>query len=84
MCTAIQRRHSFLPAGCTYDPSTGLPPCVDAVLPQFLVHPLNYNPATGEQARLLDPAFPGVSSFMDPSGNDLGPISSGASRMSPG
>jgi len=84
VCTAILRRHSFLPAGCTYDPATGLPPCVDAVLPQFLLHPLNYNPATGEQARLLDPAFPGVSSFMDPSGNNLGPISSGASRMSPG
>ena len=83
-CTAIQRRHSFLPAGCTYDPTTGLPPCDDSRLPQFLVHPLNYNAATGEQARLLDPAFPGVGSFTDPSGNDLGPISSGASRMPPG
>ena len=83
-CTTIQRRRSFLPAGCTYDPSTGLPPCDDSLLSQFLVHPLNYNPTTGEQFRMLDPAFPGVASFVDPSGNDLGPITAGATRMKPG
>jgi len=83
-CTAIHRRRSFLPPGCTYDPSTGLPPCNDALLPQFLVHPLNYDPLTGEQMRLLDPAFAGVASFLDPSGRDLGPISAGATRIHPG
>lgn len=83
-CTTIRRRHSFLPPGCTYDPSTGLPPCDDSRLPQFLVHPLNYNPVTGEQARILDPSFPGVPSFVDPSGQDLGPISAGGTRIGPG
>jgi cytochrome c peroxidase len=78
-CTNIQRRRSFLPPGCTYDPSTGLPPCNDALLPRFAVHPLNYNPMTGEQARILDPAFPGVDSF-----STLGPISPGATRIHPG
>lgn len=83
-CTTIRRRHSFLPPGCTYDPSTGLPPCNDALLPPFLVHPLNYNPVTGEQSRILDPAFPGVASFIDPSGRDIGPISAGNTRIRPG
>jgi len=83
-CTTIQRRRSFLPAGCTYDPSTGLPPCNDALLRPFLVHPLNYNPFTGEQMRLLRPAFAGVAVFNDPSGINLGPISSGASRIHTG
>lgn len=78
-CADIRRRRSFLPAGCTYDPSTGLPPCNDALLPRFFVHPLNYNAFTGEQARLLDPAFPGAASFAS-----LGAISSGASRIRPG
>jgi cytochrome c peroxidase len=78
-CTAIQRRRAFLPAGCTYDPSTGLPPCDDSRLQQFLVHPLNYNPVTGEQSRLLAPGFAGVGNFAN-----LGAISSGASRMQPG
>lgn len=78
-CATIERRRSYLPPGCTYDPSTGLPPCNDALLPPLLVHPLNYNPATGEQMRLLNPAFPGVANFAG-----LGPISSGASRMAPG
>ena len=78
-CADIRRRRSFLPAGCTYDPSTGLTPCNDALLPRFFVHPLNYNAFTGEQARLLDPAFPGVASFAS-----LGAISSGASRIRPG
>lgn len=78
-CSSIQRRRSFLPPGCTYDPSTGLPPCNDALLPPFFVHPLNYNPTTGEQFRLLNPAFPGTSSFAN-----IGAISSGASRIRPG
>ena len=78
-CTTIQRRHSFLPPGCTYDPSTGLPPCNDALLPQFEVHPLAYNPTTGEQARLLDPSFPGVGDFAG-----LGAISAGTTRIQPG
>ncbi len=42
--TTIKRRPSFLPQP----------------LPQFLVHPLNYNPNTGEEMRLLNPAFPTV------------------------
>ncbi|NUS61930.1 MAG: hypothetical protein HOQ01_13365 [Lysobacter sp.] len=78
-CATVQRRRSFLPAGCTYDASTGLPPCNDALLPRLAVHPLNYNPATGEQSRLLDPAFPGVASFAS-----RGPVSSGASRIGNG
>jgi len=84
LCATIQRRHSYLPAGCTYDPTTGLPPCNDALLPPFLVHPLNYNPVTGEQSRLLDPAFPGVAHFFKPSGVDIGPISAGSTRIHPG
>jgi cytochrome c peroxidase len=78
-CATAPRRRSFLPAGCTYDASTGLPPCNDALLPRLAVHPLNYNPATGEQFRVLDPAFPGVASFAN-----RGPVSSGASRISNG
>ena len=83
-CATIHRRRSFLPAGCTYDPSTGLPPCNDALLRPFPVHPLNYNPFTGEQMRLLRPTFAGVATFLDPSGANLGPISSGSSRIRPG
>jgi cytochrome c peroxidase len=75
-CATVQRRRSYLPAGCTYDPTTGLPPCNDALLPRLVVHPLNYNPVTGEQTRMLDPAFPGVASFAN-----RGPVSSGASRI---
>ena len=78
-CTTIQRRRSFLPAGCTYDPSTGLTPCNDALMPRLFAHPLNYNPVTGEQFRVLDPAFPGVADFAG-----RGPISSGASRIPAG
>ena len=78
-CTTIQRRRSFLPPGCTYDPTTGLPPCNDSLLPRFVVHPLNYNPSTGEQFRLLNPAFPGVANFAN-----LGSISAGATRIQPG
>ncbi|HSR65510.1 MAG TPA: cytochrome c peroxidase, partial [Xanthomonadaceae bacterium] len=81
-CSTIQRRRSFLPAGCTYDPSTGLPPCNDALLRPFLVHPLNYNAFTGEQMRLLQPAFPGLATFLDPvTGANLGPISAGSTRI---
>jgi cytochrome c peroxidase len=88
-CTAIHRRRSFLPAGCTYDPSTGLPPCDDSRLAQFQIHPLNYNPTTGEQFRILDPSFPGVDHLMAPVGpagpdRDLGAISPGSDRMGPG
>ncbi|KGQ20298.1 Di-heme cytochrome c peroxidase [Lysobacter dokdonensis DS-58] len=75
-CSTIQRRRSFLPAGCTYDPSTGLPPCNDALLPRLVVHPLTYNPITGEQMRMLDPAFPGVGAFAN-----RGPVSAGAARL---
>jgi len=75
-CSTVPRRRSYLPAGCTYDPTTGLPPCNDALLPRLLVQPTNYNPVTGEQTRLLDPAFPGVASFAS-----RGPVSSGASRL---
>jgi hypothetical protein len=62
-CTTFQRRRSFLPAGCSYNPATGLTPCNDALLPSFVVHPLNYNPMTGEAFRVLDPAFAGVADF---------------------
>jgi len=78
-CATTARRRSFLPPGCTYDLSTGLPPCNDALLPRFVVHPLNYNPTTGEPFRLLDPAFPGVANFAN-----LGPISAGSTRIRPG
>jgi hypothetical protein len=33
-------------------------PGFGVTLPPFLVHPLNYNPTTGEEMRLLNPAFP--------------------------
>ncbi|MBK5274867.1 MAG: hypothetical protein JJE30_07435 [Desulfuromonadales bacterium] len=56
----FQRRRSFLPAGCTYDASTGLPLCNDALLTQFLVHPLNYNPTTGIEMRVINSGFPGA------------------------
>ncbi|UHQ19041.1 hypothetical protein LVB87_12740 [Lysobacter sp. KIS68-7] len=79
LCSTAARRRSFLPHGCTYDPTTGLPPCNDALLPRFAVHPLNYNPLTGEQLRVLDPAFPGVANFAN-----RGAISSGASRIAAG
>ena len=78
-CSTIARRRSFLPAGCTYDLTTGLQPCDDSRLEPFLVHPLNYNPTTGEEFRLLNPAFPGVEDFAG-----LGPISPGAERIEPG
>ena len=66
--STIQRRRSFLPAGCTYDTavvSGTLPLCNDAAGPgpslqQFLVHPLNYNPTTGEEMRVVNPAFTGA------------------------
>ena len=57
-CTTIQRRRSFLPAGCTYDPTTGLPPCNEPCCRGLFAHPLNYNPVTGEQFRVLDPRSP--------------------------
>src|SRR5919199_1749731 len=43
-CSTVIRRQSFLPGG--------------AALPPFLVHPLNYNPTTGERMRLLNPNYP--------------------------
>ncbi len=55
----FKRRPSFLPPGCTYDPSTGLPPCNDALLPPLLVHPLNYNPTTGVEMRIINSTYPG-------------------------
>ncbi|HJW47529.1 MAG TPA: hypothetical protein VJ484_13735, partial [Lysobacter sp.] len=78
-CSTITRRRSFLPAGCTYDPTTGLPPCDDSRLEPFLMHPLNYNNTTGEEFRLLNPDFPGVADFAG-----MGPISPGADRIEPG
>jgi cytochrome c peroxidase len=83
-CSTIRRRRSFLPAGCSYDASTGLTPCDDALLPPFVMQPLNYNPFTGEQMRLMRPAFPGVTTFRDPSGVNIGPISAGTTRIHPG
>jgi cytochrome c peroxidase len=50
--STIVRRPSFAAPGATLrDPG---PP-----LPQLLVHPLNYNPTTGEEMRLLNPGYPG-------------------------
>jgi cytochrome c peroxidase len=92
-CTTIRRRHSFLPAGCTYDAtlvSASMPRCNDALLPDFMVHPLNYNPTTGEEFRLLNPRFAGRANWLVPMGPpgtpavNIGPISSGASRIEPG
>ncbi|MBI5676428.1 MAG: hypothetical protein HZC48_11485 [Nitrospirae bacterium] len=63
--TTIVRRKSFLPPGCTYNPAVagpdggGLPLCNNALLPQFPIHPLNYNPTTGEEMRLLSPLYTG-------------------------
>ena len=57
--TTITRRKSFLPAGCDYNPATAPPPCNDSLAEQFVIHPLNYNPMTGEELRLLNPNYPG-------------------------
>ena len=78
-CSTSQRRRSFLPAGCSYDSSTGLTPCNDALLPRLAVHPLNYNPMTGEGFRVLTPTFAGVADFAG-----RGPVSSGSSRIAAG
>jgi cytochrome c peroxidase len=58
----------------TYDPSTpgndnGFPsyratgmtrrPSFGVTLPALMVHPLNYNPTTGEEMRLINPNYPG-------------------------
>ena len=59
--TNIQRRRSYLPPGCTYQNPlpAGLTACNDALLPPFLVHPLNYNHMSGEELRLLNPNYVG-------------------------
>ncbi len=59
--TTIVRRRSYLPPGCTYQNPVpaGLVACNDALLPQFPYHPLNYNPTTGEEFRLINPGYPG-------------------------
>jgi cytochrome c peroxidase len=57
--TSIQRRRSYLPHGCDYNPATSVPACNDALLPPFVVHPLNYNHMNGEELRLLNPNYPG-------------------------
>ncbi len=53
------RRHSFLPPGCDYNVATAPPQCNDALLPKFIVHPLNYNHMTGEEMRLLNITYEG-------------------------
>jgi cytochrome c peroxidase len=50
--STIVRRPSFSAPGATL-----LNP--GPALPQFLVHPLNYNPTDGEEMRLLNPDYPG-------------------------
>ncbi len=77
-CSTIRRRPSFLPAGCSYDVTTGLPRCRNNLLPPLLLHPLNYNPTTGEEFHLLNPDFAGVDDFAG-----LGPITAGADRIDP-
>lgn len=57
--TTITRRKSFLPPGCDYDAATAPPACDDTLAEQFTIHPLNYNPMTGEELRLLNPNYPG-------------------------
>ena len=57
--TNIQRRRSYLPAGCDYNPATAVPACDDAMLAPILIHPLNYNHMNGEELRLLNPNYPG-------------------------
>jgi cytochrome c peroxidase len=44
---------SYRATGITRRPGFGV------TLPAFLVHPLNYNPTTGEEMRLLNPRYPG-------------------------
>ena len=50
--STIVRRPSFAAAGSTLS-NPG------PALPDFLVHPLNYNPTNGEEMRLLNPRYPG-------------------------
>jgi cytochrome c peroxidase len=51
--STIVRRPSFA------DPGATLQTPGPTLLPGLLVHPLNYNPATGEEMRLLNPGYPG-------------------------
>jgi cytochrome c peroxidase len=44
---------SYRATGMTRRPGFGV------TLPSLLVHPLNYNPTTGEEMRLLNPGYPG-------------------------
>ena len=81
-CATIQRRRSYLPAGCTYDPTTGLPPCNDALLPPLLCT-LNYNPVTGEQIQACLIRLSRAGAFLQSlSGADIGPISAGSTASS--
>src|SRR5882724_3993488 len=45
------------PAYCSIAPRGR--PAFGVTLPPLLVHPLNYNPTTGEEMRLLNPDYPG-------------------------
>jgi cytochrome c peroxidase len=47
------------PSFCTSTTFTRRPSFGGVSLPPLLVHPLNYNPTTGEYMRLLNPSFPG-------------------------
>lgn len=52
-CIALtERRPSFLPPGCSYDPTTGLPPCDDALMPPLKIWSPNFNVLTGQPMRL--------------------------------
>jgi cytochrome c peroxidase len=74
-------------------------PAFGVTLPPLLVHPLNYNPTTGEEMRIINVNYPGgtfsvVDQLVVDPGNELtGPytwtyvdtqITSGASRVEPG
>ncbi|HYX92184.1 MAG TPA: hypothetical protein VE782_11510, partial [Myxococcaceae bacterium] len=90
------------PAYCSNfpaDPVTGVRgrPGFGVVLPPLLLHPLNYNPTTGEEMRLLNPGFPAtpwkvpeelVQSAVDPNLWEWTyldvMVSAGASRIEPG
>ena len=47
------------PSYCTNTAFNRRPTFGGVVLPPLLVHPLNYNPADGEEMRLLNPNYPG-------------------------
>ncbi len=61
-------------------------PAFGVTLPPLLVHPLNYNPTTGEEMRLINVNYPGGSfdTNVSPDGVNFITVSPGVGRVQPG